>query len=680
MTTDMKKLRNIGIIAHIDAGKTTTTERILFFTGLTHKIGSVDDGNTTTDYLAQERERGITIVSAAVTTEWKGHQLNIIDTPGHIDFTVEVQRSLRVLDGAVVVFDAVNGVEAQSETVWRQASEFGVPKICFVNKMDKIGSDYYNVIKDINEKFGMLALEMQVPLYENRLFYGVVDLLSLKAYSWNENGQIMSEIPIPLDMITFIENKRHQLIETVVEYDDSILSRYLDGNEIDMDEIRSLIRKLTIMDKAVPVYAGSSKSNKGIQLVLDGIVDYLPAPSDRMKVHAYNEKGDLVPLKSSEDEDFVGLVFKNQTDTFGVLYYCRIYSGKIQKSDVIYNTRTKTKMRIGNIILMKADSRVPVEQASAGDIIALVNLKDTATGDTICSPDNVLTLESIDFPEPIVSASITPQTQSDNDKLVSLANLLMKDDPTLRIRFITETGQLIVEGMGELHLEIFADRLRTEHNVNIVLGKPLVEYLITIARKVTGIQGIYKHQSGGRGQFGHVVLDVEPGERNSGILFENKITQGKIPSEYFSPIEKSIRQTSESINGYKLIDIKVSLVDGSFHEVDSSSMAFEFAASIGLKDAITKAGIVYLEPMMASQIITPSEYMGNIMGSVVSRRGNVEQMTLLNDTQQKVDIMIPLSETFGYVSELRSLSSGRAIFNMQFDHYAPVNIKYLQEK
>lgn len=674
----LEKYRNIGIIAHIDAGKTTTTERILYYTGKTHRLGSVDDGTTVTDWMVQERERGITIVSAAVSAEWKGYQINLIDTPGHIDFTAEVQRSLRVLDGGVVVFDAVQGVEPQSETVWRQADRYKVPRICFVNKMDRIGASYERTIESIVKRLGANPIPMQLPIGSEAAFKGVVDLLNQVAVVWEDDmGREPRTMDIPVDLRPAVEAARHHLIEKIAETDDDLTMKYLEGEEISIDELKTALRKAVLNGQAAPVFCGSSLRNKGVQLVLDAVIDYLPSPLDIPAVKAYKPDSDTeVERPASDDAPMSALVFKIVTDPYvGRLAYIRIYSGTLSAASTVYNSTKNKRERIGRLIRMYADRREDIEEIRAGDIGAILGLKDSFTGDTLCDASNPVLLESISFPEPVISVAIEPKTSVDQDKMGEALRKLSEEDPTFRVRSDEETGQTIISGMGELHLDIIVDRMVREFRVQARVGKPQVAYRESITRPVDKVDFRYVRQSGGRGQYGHVVFEITPADQGQGIIFENAIVGGVIPKEYIPAIEKGIREAAEAgvIAGFPVVDVKVRLFDGSYHEVDSNEMAFKMAASMGFKEGIQRAGPVLQEPIMKVEVVVPEEYLGEIIGQLNARRGEIQGMEVRPGNSQAIRAMVPLAEMFGYATNLRSATQGRGAFTMEFDHYARVS-------
>ncbi|MCZ2120997.1 MAG: elongation factor G [Anaerolineales bacterium] len=673
----LEKYRNIGIIAHIDAGKTTTTERIMFYTGLTHRIGSVDDGNTVTDWMVQERERGITIVSAAVSAVWKGYQVNIIDTPGHIDFTAEVQRSLRVLDGGVVVFDAVQGVEPQSETVWRQADRYGVPRICFVNKMDRVGASYERTIETIIDRLGANPIPMQLPIGFEATFKGVVDLLSMQAIVWEDDlGKEPKITEIPADMQTQAEEARARMVEKIAELDDELTMKFLEAQEITVPELKAALRKGVLATKAAPVFCGSSLKNKGVQAMLDAVIDYLPSPADIPSIKA-SEPGNPeneFELATQDDSPLSALVFKIVTDPYvGRLAYVRIYSGVLSQGQSVQNSTKGKKERIGRLIRMHADSREDITEIRSGDIGAVLGFKESFTGDTLCDT-KALVLESISFPEPVISIAIEPKSSSDQEKMGEALRKLAEEDPTFRVNSDENTGQTIIRGMGELHLDIIVDRLLREFKVQANVGAPRVAYRESITKPVKEVNYKYAKQSGGKGQYGHVVFSLEPGTRGSGVVFENKIVGGAIPKEYINPIEKGFKEAAEGgvLAGYPVVDLKITLFDGSFHEVDSSEMAFKLAASIGFKEGVQKGNPILLEPMMKVEVVLPEEYLGDVMGQINSRRGLIQGMDVRQGNAQAVRAVVPLAEMFGYATQLRSATQGRGVFSMEFDHYAPV--------
>lgn len=677
-TNPLERYRNIGIIAHIDAGKTTTTERILFYTGKTYRIGSVDEGTTVTDWMAQERERGITIVSAAVSAEWHGYQINIIDTPGHIDFTAEVQRSLRVLDGGVVVFDATQGVEPQSETVWRQADRYHVPRICFVNKMDRVGASFDMSIESIHERLGAEPIAMQIPIGFESAFHGVVDLIEENAIFWDdEMGREPTVSPIPAELVEEAKEKRAQLIERAAELDDELIVKFLEGEEITKEDLKAGLRRIVISGKGTLVFCGSSLKNKGVQPLLDAVVDYLPSPLDIPAAKATSEKdGSEVECPPNDDEPMRSLVFKIVTDPYvGRLAYFRVYSGTVKQGEMAFNPGKNKKERIGRLIRMYADRREDITEVYAGDIAAILGLKDSFTGDTLCDVKDPVVLESISFPEPVISIAIEPKTMADQDKMGDALQKLAQEDPTFRVNSDENTGQTIIRGMGELHLDVLVDRMLREFRVQANVGKPKVSYRETITRPVTKINYRYVKQTGGRGMYGHVEFDLEPLERGSGVKFENKIIGGAIPKEYIPAVEKGVMESAESgvLAGYPMTDIKVILTDGSYHEVDSNEMAFKMAASLAFREGVEKGAAVLLEPIMKLEVNIPEEYLGDVLGQLNSRRSEIQGMEPRTGNAQAVRALSPLSEMFGYATELRSITQGRGVFSMEFDHYAPVS-------
>ena len=669
----IEKTRNIGIMAHIDAGKTTTTERILYYTGRLHRIGEVHEGAATMDWMEQEKERGITITSAATTCSWKNHRINIIDTPGHVDFTAEVERSLRVLDGAVALFCSVGGVEPQSETVWRQADKYKVPRIAFVNKMDRIGADFFNAIEMMKDRLKANAVPIQLPIGQGDMFTGIIDLITMKARMFNEEtlGATFEDIEIPASLIDQAKEYRQKLLEAVADVDDTLLEKFLDGKEISESEIISVLRKATIDVKIIPVLCGSSFKNKGVQNLLDRIVDLLPAPSDVSEVEGHHyHTDDHVKRKISDDEKFTALAFKIMTDPFvGKLTFFRVYAGKATAGSYVYNSVAGKKERFSRLLQMHANSREDIKEVYCGDIAAAVGLKFTRTGDTLCDESDPIVLERISFPEPVISIAIEPKTKADQDKLSESLSKLSDEDPTFRVRTEEETGQTLISGMGELHLDIIVDRLKREFKVDANVGNPQVAYKETIKKKVTQ-EGKFVRQSGGRGQFGHVWIEIEPNEKGKGFVFENAIVGGVIPKEYINPVADGIEEAMKNgvLAGYPVEDIKVKLYDGSYHDVDSSEMAFKIAGSIAFKEGAKKASPVLLEPIMEVEVVTPEEYMGDIMGDLSSRRGRIEGMSQRSDAQV-IKALVPLSEMFGYATTMRSMTQGRAIYTMQFSHY-----------
>ncbi|MFZ5590648.1 MAG: elongation factor G [Bacillota bacterium] len=671
----LEKTRNIGIMAHIDAGKTTTTERILFYTGRVHRMGEVHDGAATMDWMVQEQERGITITSAATTCFWRDHRINIIDTPGHVDFTVEVERSLRVLDGAVAVFCSVGGVEPQSETVWRQADKYGVPRIAYINKMDRIGADFFRGLNMIRERLGASPVALQLPIGAEDSFRGVVDLVKNKAIIYVDDlGTQSQETEIPAEMQDLVAEYREKLLESVAELDEALMEKYLEGEVLTEEEIKRAIRLGTIQVKIIPVLCGSSFKNKGVQPLLDAIVDYLPSPVDIPPVQGVNpETGAEDRRLAADDQPFAALAFKIMTDPYvGKLTFFRVYSGTLKSGSYVYNSTKNKRERIGRLLLMHANHREEIGEIYAGDIVAAVGLKDTTTGDTLCDDKAPIVLEAMDFPEPVIDVAIEPQTKADQDKMgVALAKLA-EEDPTFRMHTDPETGQTIISGMGELHLEIIVDRLLREFKVQANVGRPQVAYRETIRQKVRA-EGKFVRQTGGRGQYGHVLLEVEPAEPGTGLEFVNKIVGGVVPKEYIPAVEAGVREAMENgvLAGYPLIDVRVTLVDGSYHEVDSSEMAFKIAGSIGFKNAAIKAKPVLLEPIMRVEVVVQDEYMGDVIGDLNSRRGHIEEMEPRGNAQV-IHAKVPLAEMFGYATELRSRTQGRGTYTMQFSHYAEV--------
>ena len=675
-------MRNIGIMAHIDAGKTTTTERILYYTGVNHKIGETHEGGATMDWMEQEQERGITITSAATTCFWLDHQINIIDTPGHVDFTIEVERSLRVLDGAVAVFDAVAGVEPQSETVWRQANRYGVPRICFINKMDRIGADFFRSVQMIHDRLKAKPICLQIPIGSEDKFEGVVDLIHGRAVRFDKEskGLTMTYGPIPEELQDLYEEKRFEMMEAVAEEDEELLNKYLEGGELTVDEINSCIRKATIRQSVVPVLCGTAFRNIGVQPLLDAVVNYLPSPLDIPQMVAHNpDTNEEVVCHSSDKEPLAGLVFKLASDPFvGHLAFFRIYSGVIEAGTTLYNANTGKKERLGRLLRMHANKREDIKSAGAGDIVALVGMKLASTGDTICDEKRPVVLDSLDIPEPVIGVAIEPKTKTDRDALSAALNKLAKEDPSFRVKGNEETGQTLIAGMGELHLEIIVDRLTREFNVNANVGKPQVAYRETIT-KPSKSDLKYAKQSGGRGQYGHCVIEIEPNS-GKGYEFVNSITGGVIPKEYIPSIDKGIQDALKSgvLAGFPVVDVKVNLVFGSYHEVDSSEQAFYVAGSMAIKDAMHKATPALLEPYMDVEVVTPDDYLGDVMGDLNGRRGRVQSMEARAGAQV-VRAQVPLSEMFGYATDLRSRTQGRATFTMQFDHYEKVPAAIAEE-
>ncbi len=679
----LERTRNIGIIAHIDAGKTTVTERILFYTRKIHRIGEVHDGAATMDWMDQEQERGITITAAATTCFWNNHQVNIIDTPGHIDFTAEVQRSLRVLDGGVVVFDAVAGVEPQSETVWRQADRFGVPRICFVNKMDRIGASFERTVQMIIDRLKANPVPIQMPIGAEDKFRGVIDLIKMEAiYYLDDLGTKSEASPIPDDLLPEAQRLHHEMVEKVVESDDTLMEKYLEGGEVTPDELIHALRVATIAGDIVPILCGSALKNKGVQRLLDAVVNYLPSPKEvppKIGINPYTDKE--ITVFADENDPFVALVFKIVTDPFvGRLAYMRVYSGTVDSGTMIENTTRRKKERIGRLLQMHANQREELKTVYAGDIAAVVGLKNTFTGETLANPSRPVVVESIKFPEPVINLAIEPKTKADEDKLSLALQKLSEEDPTFQVRTDENTGQTQISGMGELHLEVLVERMRREFRVDAHVGRPQVAYRETITRPAKA-QGRFVRQSGGRGQYGDVHLQVEPQEKGKGFEFENRIVGGAIPKEYIPAVEQGVKEALSTgvVAGYPVVDVKVTLVDGSYHEVDSSEMAFKIAGSIGFKEAMQKGSPVLLEPVMKVEVTTPEEFTGDVMGDLSSRRGNIEGINPRTGGVSAIMALIPLSEMFGYATDLRSATQGRATFTMEFDHYAQVS-QSLKEK
>jgi elongation factor G len=673
---EINKVRNIGIMAHIDAGKTTTTERILFYTGKVHRLGEVHDGAATMDWMEQEKERGITITSAATTTEWRGHQINIIDTPGHVDFTVEVERSLRVLDGAIALFCAVGGVEPQSETVWRQADKYGVPRIAFVNKMDRIGADYFGAVQMMKDKLAANAIPITIPVGEGDLFRGIIDLITMKAIMFNEEtlGSVFDIVDIPDDLMPLAQKYRTHMLEAVSDVDDTLLEKYLEGHEISPEEVRKVLREATIKLTIIPVLCGSSFKNKGVQQLLDAVVDFLPSPLDGGNLVAHHvHKNDQVERKIDPKEKFTALAFKIMTDPYvGKLTFIRVYTGTLQAGSYVYNSISDKKERVGRVLQMHANHREDMEEVRAGDIAAVVGLKYTRTGDTLCTEDDPLVLERMAFPEPVIQIAIEPKTKADQDKLSDALGKLSDEDPTFKVKVDDETGQTLISGMGELHLEILVDRMKREFKVEANVGKPQVAYRETITKKVTS-EGKFVKQSGGRGKYGHVWIEMEPNEPGKGFEFTNAIVGGSVPKEYINPVINGLNEAMRNgvLAGYPVVDVKVKLFDGSYHEVDSDEISFKVAASMAFKQGALKAGPILLEPIMSVEVITPEEYLGDVMGDLNSRRGKIEGFSSRKDAQV-IRAMVPLAQMFGYATILRSMTQGRAIYTMQFSHYSEV--------
>ncbi|HET6440572.1 MAG TPA: elongation factor G [Anaeromyxobacter sp.] len=671
----LERYRNFGIMAHIDAGKTTTTERILFYTGVTHKIGEVHEGTTVMDWMEQERERGITITSAATTCFWRDHRLNIIDTPGHVDFTIEVERSLRVLDGAVAVFDAVNGVEPQSETVWRQADKYRVPRVCFINKMDRVGADFYMSVASIREKLGARPLPLQLPIGAEDKFRGMVDLVKMKGITFDDEtmGAKYQEIDIPAELLEQAKDYRAKLEETVAEFDDELMHKYLDGRPLTQEEILRGIRQGTNAMHFFPVVCGTAFKNKGVQQILDAVVDYLPSPLDKPAVVGVNAKGEQITRRTSDEEPFAALAFKLMNDPFvGNLTFFRVYSGKLESGSYVYNATKDKRERVGRLLQMHANKREEIKEVLAGDIAAVVGLRQTTTGDTLCAEEKPVILERMEFPQPVIHVAIEPKTKADSDKMGMALQRLQMEDPSFRVRTDEETGQTIIAGMGELHLEILVDRMFREFKVEANVGKPQVAYRETITRVVEA-EGRYIRQTGGKGQYGHCYLRLAPQPPGKGFEFVNAVVGGVIPREFINPIQKGIEEAMAGgvLAGYPMVDIKVEVFDGSYHDVDSSEMAFKIAGSLGFKEGAARAKPVLLEPMMDVEVVTPEEYMGDVIGDLNARRGKIHAMNARTGVQV-IEAIVPLAEMFGYATDLRSKTQGRATYTMQFAHYAQV--------
>jgi len=681
-TTPLDRIRNIGIMAHIDAGKTTTTERILYYTGRTYKLGEVHDGTATMDWMEQEQERGITITSAATTAFWprlgEQYRINIIDTPGHVDFTVEVERSLRVLDGAVTVLDAVGGVEPQTETVWRQADRYGVPRIIFVNKMDRVGADFDMCLRMVRERLGAKAFPIQYPLGSGELFTGLIDLVRQIEIVYDDDtlGKKYVEGPVPPALADKVKQLRHEMLEACVEHDDVILHKYLEGQELTEEEIRKVLRKATVAGHIVPVICGAAFKNKGVQALLDAVVDYLPSPVDipPIKGHLPHHDATHAERPATDEAPFAALAFKIMTDPYvGKLTFFRVYSGVLAAGSYVFNSSKERRERIGRLLQMHANKREEIEEVRAGDIAAAIGLKDTRTGDTLCDEQHPIILEAMRFPNPVISVAIEPKTKADQDKLGIALAKLSEEDPTFRVHTDAETSQTIISGMGELHLEIIVERMRREFKVDANVGRPQVAYRETVRKRVEYIEGKFIRQTGGRGQYGHVVIHMEPGQPGTGFVFEDNVVGGTIPKEYISPVEAGVKEALENgvLAGYPMVDVKVELVDGSYHDVDSSEMAFKIAGSMAVKEAARQAHPILLEPIMDVEVVTPSDYMGEVIGDLSSRRGKIGGMTQRADAHI-VAASVPLSEMFGYSTTLRSMSQGRAIYSMQFSHYQEV--------
>jgi elongation factor G len=669
----LERVRNIGIAAHIDAGKTTTTERILFYSGVVHKIGEVHDGNTVTDWMDQERERGITITAAAITTSWKDYQINIIDTPGHVDFTIEVERSMRVLDGVIAVFCSVGGVQPQSETVWRQADRYKVPRIVFVNKMDRTGADFYKVYAQICDRMRANAVPIQIPIGQESDLRGIVDLVTMRASIYNnDTGTDIEETDIPEDVKAKAEEFRLKLIESVAETDDTLTEKYLEGQDLTEAEIRKALRKGTIDGTIVPMLCGSAFKNKGVQLLLDAVIDYLPAPIDVAAVIGTVEDGTEVERHADDNEPMSALAFKIMADPYGRLTFVRVYSGVLKKGSYVLNSSKDKKERISRLIVLKADERIEVDELRAGDLGAALGLKDTFTGDTLCDDDSPVILESLFIPEPVISVAVEPKTKQDMEKLSKALQSLSEEDPTFRVSVDSETNQTVIAGMGELHLEILVDRMLREFKVEANVGAPQVAYRETI-RKAVKAEGKFIRQSGGKGQYGHVVIELEPAEPGAGFEFVSKIVGGSVPKEYIGPAEQGMKEACEAgiLAGYPMIDLKATMVDGSFHDVDSSEMAFKIAGSMAIKEGVMKASPVLLEPMMKVEVEVPEDFLGGVMGDLISRRGHIEGQSV-EEGLAKVTTKVPLAAMFGYATDIRSMTQGRGIFSMEFSAYEEV--------
>lgn len=673
-TNPLERVRNIGIAAHIDAGKTTTTERILFYSGIIHKIGEVHEGTAVTDWMEQERERGITITAAAISTSWKDHQINIIDTPGHVDFTIEVERSMRVLDGVITVLCSVGGVQPQTETVWRQADRYKVPRFIFVNKMDRTGANFYKVYEQVNDRLRTNAVPIQLPIGAESDFLGIVDLVKMRAYIYtNDQGTDIKEEEIPAHMQELALEYRTKLIEAVAETSDDLMSKYFESVELTEEEIRKALRKGTIGGTIVPMLCGSAFKNKGVQLMLDAVVDYLPSPIEVPPIQGTLANGDTVERRADDNEPLAALAFKIMADPYGRLTFVRVYSGVLKKGSYVYNATKGKKERISRLVVLKADERQDVEELRAGDLGAALGLKDTLTGDTLCDENSPVILESLFIPEPVISVAVEPKTKNDMDKLSKALQSLSEEDPTFRVSVDQETNQTVIAGMGELHLEILVDRMLREFKVEANVGAPQVAYRETIRKSVNRVEGKFIRQSGGKGQYGHVVIDLEPGEPGSGFEFVSKIVGGTVPKEYVGPAEAGMKESCESgvLAGYPLIDVKATLVDGSYHDVDSSEMAFKIAGSMAMKEAVMKASPVLLEPMMKVEVEVPENFLGDVMGDLNSRRGQIEGMGS-EQGLAKVTAKVPLAEMFGYATDIRSKTQGRGIFSMEFSNYEEV--------
>ncbi|MGL5872315.1 MAG: elongation factor G [Xenococcaceae cyanobacterium] len=669
----LERVRNIGIAAHIDAGKTTTSERILFYTGIAHKLGEVHEGTAIMDHMAQEQERGITITAAAISTNWQDCKINIIDTPGHVDFTIEVERSMRVLDGVIAVFCSVGGVQPQSETVWRQADRYKVPRIVFVNKMDRTGANFFKVYEQITDRLRANAVPIQIPIGAETEFKGIIDLVRMRAKLYKDDlGKEIDDIEIPADLMEVAQEYRGKLLEAVAETDEALLEKFMMEEEFTEEEIKTALRKGTVTGKIVPMLCGSAFKNKGVQLLLDAVVDYLPAPTEVPPIKGTLPDGTEAVRKSSDEEPFSALAFKITSDQFGRLTFIRVYSGVLQKGTYVYNATKDKKERVSRLIVLKSNDRIEVDELRAGDLGAAVGLKDAITGDTLCDESKPIILESLFVPEPVISVAVEPKTKGDMEKLSKALQALSDEDPTFRVSVDSETNQTVIAGMGELHLEILVDRMLREYKVEANVGQPQVAYRETI-RKAIRTEGKYIRQSGGKGQYGHAVIEVEPGETGTGLQFVSKIVGGSIPKEYINPVEQGIKEACESgiLAGYPVIDLKVTLVDGSYHEVDSSEMAFKFAGSMAIKAAVMKASPVLLEPMMKVEVEVPEDFLGDVMGDLNSRRGNIEGMGS-EDGLAKVASKVPLAAMFGYATDIRSKTQGRGIFSMEFSNYDEV--------
>jgi elongation factor G len=673
----LEHVRNIGIMAHIDAGKTTTTERILYYTGRTHKMGEVHEGAATMDWMAQEQERGITITSAATTAFWRDHRINIIDTPGHVDFTAEVERSLRILDGAVAVFDAVAGVQPQSETVWRQADKYNVPRIAFINKMDRTGADFFKSVQSMVDRLGAKPVPIQLPIGTEDAHRGVVDVVELRAITWGDDlGTKMEVGEIPAELVEQANEYHHQVIDAVADHDDELLGAYLeDESSVTPEQLKRALRAATLDGSVTPVLLGSAFKNKGVQPLLDAIVDYLPSPLDVPSIHGIDPRTQHeLSRKAATDEPFSALAFKVMSDPYvGKLTYFRVYSGRLKAGDRVLNTKTGKTERISRILQMHANHREERQEIVAGEIAAGVGLKNTTTGDTLATDTAPIVLESMTFPDPVISVAVEPKTKADQDKLAQGLQRLAEEDPTFRVRTDEETGQTLIAGMGELHLEIIVDRLKREFNVDANVGRPQVAYRETARKAVDKVSGKFVRQTGGRGQYGHAVINLQPAEQGAGYEFVDKIVGGKIPKEYIAPVDLGIQEAMESgiLGGYPVVDIRIELIDGSYHDVDSSEIAFKVAGSMAFKEAMKRAKPILLEPMMAVEVVTPEEYLGDVMGNLNSRRGRVEHLEPIGNAQS-IKAMVPLAEMFGYATDVRSMTQGRATFTMQFDHYEEV--------